>query len=330
MADFFIEGQKALEILKRDIQMNTVRQGYIFEGSEGIGKKTAARLFSKMALCTGEDKPCGECRHCRMFEAGTHPDFKVIEDDPVKVESIRELNDELFIKPLISDRKVFIIEHADKMNNAAQNAFLKSFEEPPKYAVIILVSSSTQKLLPTILSRGTKIPFSPFPEEDIARFVEKKYNITGARGAFIARYSSGVVGRAIEITEDEEFFKKRDGLIKALLNLSQDKISILPVIEAFGASGRKTPTDIDLYFDIFTGFFRDVSVIKNGGRIINSDYGDLLNDFALKVKGKSARGVVEIAADVKSKINSSMKYDLWITNMLINCWEEIHGTGNRS
>lgn len=329
MSDYFIEGQKALKILKRDIEMNTVRQGYIFEGSEGIGKKTTARLFAQMALCTSDNKPCGECSNCRFFKAGTHPDYFVIDDSPVNIATVRNLNDELFVKPLIADRKIFVIEHADEMNVAAQNAFLKSFEEPPKYAVIILIASSTKKLLDTILSRGTKIPFSPFSEKDIQTFVENKYDLTGSRSAFVSLYSSGIVGRAIEITESEEFFKKRDEIIKAAAMLTGDKISILSVADAFGAKGRGLPSDYEMFFDVFTGFFRDVAVFKNSGRIINSDYKSLVEDVSAKMREASARGVVEIASKVKAEINSSMKYDLWITNMLINCWEEIHGTGNR-
>lgn len=330
MTDCFISGQKALRVLDGDIKMNSVKQGYIFEGGEGIGKKTVARMFAKSALCTGDKKPCGECKACKMIEAGTHPDFFVLDESPVKIESVRRLNDELFIKPLLSERKIFIVEHADEMNNAAQNAFLKSFEEPPGYAVIILVASSVQKLLPTILSRGTRIRFSPFSEDDIRNFVEKKYALKGERASFVARYSGGVVGRAIDITEDEGFFKKRDDLIKAISLLPEDKVNILKCAVAFGATGRKYPEDIDLYFDVFTGFFRDVAVMKNGGRIINSDYEDTLKNVSQKMKASSARRCVCIASEVKSKINSSMKYDLWITNMLINCWEEIHGTGNRS
>lgn len=330
MTDFYIEGQKALKILKKDIQMNTVRQGYIFEGSDGIGKKTAARHFAKMIFCTGEHKPCGVCHGCSMFEAGTHPDFFTLEDETIKIDSVRRMNEELFVKPLISEKKVFILEHADNMNIPAQNAFLKSFEEPPKYAVIILVTSSAGKLLPTILSRGTKIPFSPFSETEIIRFLTEKYNLTGARASFIALYSSGIVGRCIEMVESEEFFKKRDSLIRAIATLSGDKMSVLSVVEEFDANGRKTPSNLDLYFDVFMGFFRDISVIKNGGRIMNSDYRELLEEFSGKIKAASARRVVDIAAKVKSEINASMKYDLWITNMLINCWEEIHGTGNRS
>lgn len=330
MADFYIEGQKALEILKRDIQLNTVRQGYIFEGVEGIGKKSAARLFAQMALCTGEKKPCNECHGCRMFLAGSHPDVYILDSSPVKIDSVRQMNDELFVKPIISDRKVFIIEHADEMNTAAQNAFLKSFEEPPSYAVIIMITTSQNKLLPTILSRGTKIAFSPFPEKDIEKFIIDKYSLSGARASFVAAYSGGVVGRAIDIVESEEFFKKRDKLIRSTSLLSGDKISILTVLDAFNASGRRANEDLDLYFDVFMGFFRDVLVLKQGGRVINSDYKEIIEEFSAKVRGKAARNVISIAAEVRSKINNSMKYDLWITNMLINCWEEIHGTGNRS
>ena len=89
MAEFFIVGQKALDMLRRDVKMNTVRQGYIFEGSDGIGKKTVARLFAQMIFCTEENKPCGKCHGCSMFNAGSHPDFFVLEESPVKIDSVR-------------------------------------------------------------------------------------------------------------------------------------------------------------------------------------------------------------------------------------------------
>ncbi|MBR5535860.1 MAG: hypothetical protein IKU60_04345 [Clostridia bacterium] len=334
MADFFIRGQKALEMLRKDVQINTVRQGYIFEGSEGIGKKTVAREFAKMIFCEAENKPCGKCHGCMMFSAGTHPDFFVLEESPVKIESVRRLNDELFVKPLIADRKVFVIEHADEMNQESQNAFLKSFEEPPYYAVIILITSSAHKLLPTILSRGTRVLFKPFSQREIENFVSEKYSLTGARSSFVARYSAGVVGRAVEICEDEEILTKRDGIIRAITGLSHEKVSILPVIEAMGATGRNIPSDGDFYFDVFTSFFRDVAALKVGGSIINTDYKDVVESFAKNIKGSSARGIIDVVsktrADMSANIKAKMKYDLWITNMLIKCWEEIYGTGNRS
>lgn len=330
MAEHFIEGQKALELLKNDVKMNTVRQGYIFEGAQGIGKKTAARIFAEAVLCTGAEKPCGACPSCSMMRAGTHPDVFFIDDSPVKVDKIRDMNDELFVKPMISDRKIFIIENADEMNGNSQNALLKSFEEPPEYAVIILITTSAQKLLQTILSRGTRILFEPFPADRMERFIREKYHVSDERAHFAALYSSGLPGRAEEIMESEDFFEKRDKLIKALCTLTDDKMSIYNVIEAFGATGRKAPDDAEVYFDIFIGFFRDVAVIKSGGEMINSDYREEISLFASKVRAAAARNAAVMAADVKSGLNAYMKYDLWITDMLINCWEEIHGTGNRS
>ena len=334
MAEFFIEGQKAFDMLRRDVKMNTVRQGYIFEGSDGIGKKTVARHFAQMIFCTEENKPCGKCHGCSMFNAGSHPDFFVLEESPVKIDSVRRMNDELFVKPLISDRKVFIVEHADEMNNESQNAFLKSFEEPPYYAVIILVTSSAHKLLPTIVSRGTRVSFSPFSQSEIESFVTKKYSLTGARASFVAQYSAGIVGRSVEICENEEILGKRDGIIAALKDLSHEKITILKVINAMGATGRDMPYDADFYFDVFTSFFRDVAAVKSGGAIINTDYKDVIEGFARNIRASSARKVIDIASRVKMELSSNlkakMKYDLWITNMLIKCWEEIYGTGNRS
>ncbi|MBQ8002931.1 MAG: DNA polymerase III subunit [Clostridia bacterium] len=334
MADFFIHGQKALEVLKRDVQMNTVRQGYIFEGTDGIGKKTVARKFAAMLFCTGEAKPCGTCHGCRMFQANTHPDFFVMDESPVKIDSIRKMNDELFVRPLISDRKVFIIEHADEMNTESQNAFLKSFEEPPSYAVLVLITSSVHRLLPTILSRGTKVSFQPFSMDKIEKFVSDKYSLAGARAGFIARYSAGIVGRAMEICENEEILKKRDDILKSLMELSNEKASILPVVEAMGASRRDMPADGDFYFDVIMSFFRDIAALKMGGSLINTDYESQITAFAKGIRGASARRCVDIIsktkADFCSNIKAKMKYDLWITNMLIICWEEIYGTGNRS
>ncbi len=326
----FITGQRANTLLKKDIEMNAVRQSYIFEGAEGIGKKTAAQSFAKAVLCSGENKPCGTCHSCRMIEAGSHPDFFVVPDDPVKIDTVREITGEILIKPIISDKKIFIIENADKMNAASQNAFLKIFEEPPSYACLILIASSAKNLLPTILSRGTKVLFTPFSEEKIKEFVKEKYAADEKKAEFLARYSGGIVGRAIDIMESEDFFAKRDKVLKAAAKLSYDKTSLLPLIEAFGADGRKMPSDVDMYFDVFMGFFRDVSAVKEGGRVINADAEDMIREFAAKTKAVAARKAIDIASSVRERLNVSMKYDLWITDMMINCWEELYGTGNRS
>lgn len=330
-ADYFIEGQKAVEQLERDVAEGNVKQSYVFAGAAGIGKRTAAKKFAMAALCTAKSKkPCGECHNCRMFEAGTHPDVKIIDDSPINIKTVREINDEMYVKPLIAQRKVFIIENADTMNAAAQNAFLKSFEEPPSYALIILAVTSVQNLLPTILSRGTRINFVPFSEDEIKKYATEKYGADAKKAEFAAQYSAGIVGRAEEIMEKGDFFEKRDALIRAIAKLSPDKMSIYAVLDAMEAGARKMPNDAKMYFEIFIGFFRDVAAAKSGGRIINSDYEDVLKEFAGKVKGAAARKIVKCAAQTISELNVSMRYDLWMTEMMINCWEDIYGNGSGS
>lgn len=329
MAEDFLEGQTAFEILKRGVYTGSIKQGYIFEGAEGIGKRTLARYFAKAALCSEKGAPCGKCHSCEIFEAGSHPDLYIEAASPVKVEAVRRLNGELFIKPIISERKVFIVENAGEMNSSAQNAFLKSFEEPPEYAVIILLTTDLNKLLPTIVSRGTRVMFYPFAEEKLAGFLMKKYDIDHKKAIFAARCGAGIIGRAESICEDEEFFEKRGKMISAITHLSSDKSSIFALSDAFGAKDRSLPDDYDIYFEVFISVFRDIFSLKAGGGMINSDFEDEIKGFGGALKASSARKIAEDVAAVRAGIDNRMTYSLWITDMLINVWEEIYGTGNR-
>ena len=172
--------------------------------------------------------------------------------------------------------------------------------------------------------------FSPFEENEIASFVEEKYGANSSRARFAARYSAGIVGRAKDIMESEDFFLKRSEMVDALLALSPDKTSIFPVIDAFEAKVRKMPENTDMCFDVFIGFFRDVIALKSGGDVINADLENKIGEFAQRVRALSARRIVDIASETRAGLNTSMTYNLWITDMMIKVWEEIHGTGNRS
>ena len=138
----YLTTQKAFRTLLQSARASSFAQAYIFEGMKGVGKTTAAGIFANAIHCTGDVKPCGECPDCKKHMAGTHSDLIVIggSGETIKVEDIRSMNEELYIKPALSEKKICIIKNADNMNQDAQNALLKSFEEPPKYAVIILIS----------------------------------------------------------------------------------------------------------------------------------------------------------------------------------------------
>lgn len=327
----YVTTQKAFRSLIAGARSGTFSQAYIFEGVKGVGKFTAARIFANAVHCTGEVKPCGECPHCKKHAANTHSDLIIIGgDDTIGVDDIRSMNEELYIKPALSEKKICIVRGADNMNEGAQNALLKSFEEPPSYAVIILLSENVKNLLQTIRSRGTKVMFEPFTEKEIHDYILRQYPLKRDIAPFIALYSGGVIGRAISICEDEEFFNIRKNMFEAVSGLTGDRLSLLKVAEAFGTKTRGSYSNCDLYFDLFTSFMRDAMAIKTGGRIINQDMLMLIEAFSSKVTLSSILSVIEKAAVTRSQLNKSMNYELWIMNMLINCWEDIHGKGSRS
>ena len=327
----YLTTQTAFRSLLQSARNKRIGQAYIFEGVKGVGKFTAARIFANAIHCTGSVKPCGECPDCKKHAANTHSDLMIInEEGSIGVDVIRAMNEELYIKPALSEKKIFIIRDADSMNDAAQNALLKSFEEPPQYAVIILLSENVKNLLPTIRSRGTRVEFEPFSEKEIHDYILRQYPLKRDIAQFVALYSGGVIGRAISICEDEEFFNVRKNMFEVSASMAGDRMSLLKVADAFGTKSKAKFTGCDLYFDLYTAFMRDIVALKIGGRVINSDMIELLNSFSSKVTLSSVLSVIERVAKTRSQLNKSMNYELWITNMLINCWEDIHGKSSRS
>lgn len=327
----YLTTQKAFRTLITSARSANFSQAYIFEGVKGVGKFTAARIFASAVHCTGKVKPCGECPHCKKHAANTHSDLIIIGgEDTITVDDIRSMNEELYIKPALSEKKICIVRGADNMNEGAQNALLKSFEEPPSYAVIILLSENVENLLQTIRSRGTKVVFEPFTEKEIHDYILRQYPLKRDIVPFVALYSGGVIGRALSICEDEEFFNIRKNMFEAVSAMAGERLSLLKVADAFAVKNKGSYINCDLYFDLFTSFLRDAMAIKIGGRVINQDMLMLIEAFSSKVTLSSILSVIENVAVTRSQLNKSMNYELWIMNMLINCWEDIHGKSSRS
>lgn len=329
----FIKGQRMLEILLSEVRNKTVSHGYILEGPKGSGKKTAAHIFAAALLCEGENKPCGVCGGCVKLAASTHPDIITVEPNEkgnIKIEAVRAASDELFMRPKLSARKILIIQNADCMNTAAQNALLKSFEEPPAYGVVVLLSENSQKLLPTIRSRGVKLRAEAFPAEKIKAYVEKEFPLYGDKSAFVSSYSGGNVGRAREICSDEEFFAMRKEMFLALKEMGKGKESIFKTASVFEYKNKMNAQTKAMAFELMLSFLRDALVLKTGGKIINADCTEQIADFSSTVTASGIISAVEIAAENAEKLNISMNYGLWIVNMLIEIWGVLHGNSSRS
>jgi DNA polymerase-3 subunit delta' len=175
MLENFAGNKNLISILNGMLKGGHLPHAILIEGADGLGKRTVARELAKSILCMDSDIYCGACRSCTLFEAGSNPDFSVLKPNKknlIAVDEIREIRRRAYERPDRCERKVYIIENAEKMNVAAQNAFLKILEEPPQYVVFILLVASSSMLLDTIISRCTVLTLNA-PQYSEAFYVLK-------------------------------------------------------------------------------------------------------------------------------------------------------------
>lgn len=281
--------------------INSVRTGsaghaYIFEGERGIGTLEAAKLFAAALVCAGNNPPCTQCNACTMAKAGTHPDINFITSPDGKknitVDVIRTIAKDAYTKPYESKKKVYIITYGDEMNEQAQNAFLKILEEPPEYAVFIILAENHETLLVTIRSRCTMIHFPPAKPEVLKRYLEKKYPEHADKTDFAIKFSGGVFGKAEKILTDESFMPLREKALDRLPDLiSKNAAAAYDIAEYL----EENKDEVDLIFEFWLSFFRDIMLIQNGGRglILNSDMFDKLCGISARIDEKSTANAIE-------------------------------------
>ena len=210
-----IIGNKAIkEELASKIKQGRITHSYLFLGREGIGKTQFAKEFGKMILCQEEQKekrPCCRCKSCKEIESENHPDFILIEpiETTIKIEQIRQMQEKLLEKPILSNQKVYILKDADRMTKEAQNCLLKTLEEPPSYITIILIGSNESSFLNTIRSRCTKLFFQPIPEKDLEEFLKNKYQLSEI-SEIRKKVFEGSIAKAISIQEKQDIYNQID------------------------------------------------------------------------------------------------------------------------
>jgi len=245
--DEIIAQDRALDSLRSALRRGTLHHAYLFGGPAGVGKGSAARLLAQAANCEGgvpgpgglREDPCGACGPCRKIAKGIHPDVLVLSEErtmaragswepkggrspskDIVVDQIRDLVDRrLALKRFEGRRRVVVLDPADAMNPSAQNALLKTLEEPPESTTLVLVASSPDALLPTIRSRCLRVPFAPLPVGAIADRLEAEGRPPD-RARLAAALSGGSLGRALQL--DEGALDERAGAVHAAVGLDPD------------------------------------------------------------------------------------------------------------
>lgn len=211
------------KILSKTILTNSVSHSYIFSGISGIGKFLFAKEFAKAILCTGEQKPCNKCNSCESIENGNNPDLVIIDEqlNSIKTEQIKELTSDVLEKPIKGNKKIYIINNSENMTKEAQNALLKTLEEPPEYAIIILVTSNENLLLNTIKSRCIKILFSNLSDEEILEYFERNHEEINKQ---MVSTFGGSIEKAINLKDKIEIYEKIKNVFENIEQLNELEI----------------------------------------------------------------------------------------------------------
>ena len=299
-----IGNNKIKDYLINSASNNQMLHSYMFSGREGIGKKLFAKIFAKMILCLSEDKPCNACKSCISFEGENHPDFMQINADDgksIKIEQIRLMQEKVVEKPIISDKKVYIINDAELLTKEAQNCLLKTLEEPPEYVIIILIVSNESKILNTVKSRCVKIEFEKISDEEINNYLEKQG-----------------ISKLTNI-----MLKQCDGSLKMALNI-----------------GEKTEEYNTLEKIINNMEKENIAAIWNNAEILYKsqdeifDYLDYINvilyNKLLKINKISYVNCIEKVEKIKKNLLANANYNMCIDNLLLELWEELNEKHNRS
>ncbi len=292
-----VGNEKNKELLNQIIETDNIAHSYMFIGEESIGKMLFAKEFAKAILCMNDEKQCNKCKSCIEFDTYNNPDFIILEPDgnSIKIDQIRELTKNVYEKPVVSARKVYIINDSNYMTKEAQNSLLKTLEEPPEYVTIILIASNENLFLPTIKSRCTKIAFNKLTNNELAKVLEKEYNYTNIP-EITFKIADGSVGRAISLKDSEEIYTKVDKVFSRLENI-----------------------------DIIDLISNKEEVFKDKEEVIQIlNYINLIFFDKIRMNSKYIE-CMKIVEDTKDRLNKNNNFDMTIDNFIMTVWEEING-----
>ncbi len=253
---------------KSSIETGRVGHAYILCGEENSGRSSLAFSFAKTLECdNGGLDPCNTCPSCIKADTGNHPDIITVQHEKPNLISVDEIREQVVqtmdIRPYNGKYKIYIISDAQLMNEAAQNALLKTIEEPPAYGVVILITNSLEKLLPTIVSRCITLSLKPVKERDMQEYLISHYQLDEAKARFCVEYAQGNLGKAVKLATNEEY----EALVRSVIRLEKEifQMDIEEVEEAIEACARYK-MNIGEYLDLMMMWYRDILMLKVTGK----------------------------------------------------------------
>lgn len=313
--DSVVGQEQMTQNLENALKYKKISHAYLFHGERLSGKRMIADIYARALQCEAdEDKPCNKCRSCKQALNGNHPDIIYVEHDKpnvISVDNIRtQINGDIAIKPYSSPHKIYIVDEAEKMNVQAQNALLKTLEEPPEYAVIILLSTRAEAMLSTILSRCVSLNTKPVSDDRIKHFLMTTAHIPDYRASICASFARGNVGRAIQLASNEEFDTMKAEVLSNLKSIFEMEIHQMAT-----AAKRITEEkfEVEDYLDLCFIWYRDILLYKACKDRKHLVFLEEIRDIERIGEKYSYEAIEKIIAEIeqaRSRIKSNVNFDL--------------------
>lgn len=322
-----IIGQEQLkEHLQNAISMNKVSHAYIINGERSSGKEFIAKVFAMTLQCEeGGAQACGECHSCKQALSKNHPDIIYVSHDKpntIGVEDIRmQINNDIGIKPYSAPKKIYIMNEGEKMTVQAQNALLKTLEEPPEYAVILILTTNIDSLLPTILSRCVVLNMKPVPDQKVKNFLMEELEVPDYKANICVAFARGNIGKAKMLAVSEEFDKVKEEAVTLVKYIYDMEIN--EVVKAIKKIS-EYKFDVTDYLDILSVWYRDVLLFKatkDANSLIFRDEIQAIRKTADRSTYEGIETIVKALQQAKRRLDANVNFDLTMELLLLTIQE---------
>ncbi len=321
---------QVIEYMRRVIKDDKVTHAYLFNGPDGTGKSVLAKLFAKTLQCReGLGDPCLKCRSCLQADSGNHPDIIFVKGEKegiIGVDDIRkQVNEDIYIKPYSSRYKIYIIDNAEEMTPGAQNALLKTIEEPPEYGIVMLLANNKDKLLITVRSRCVTLNMQPLDDESIRSYLMERHGISADDARIAAAYGSGNLGRALEFSLNAGKREIQEKVLDMVRNI--DSLYIYELKSAIKEISTYNVSLTDV-LDMMLIWYRDLLMLKATGDIDLLNYRNEYSYFKDKARILSYSGldsIIESIEKAKARLEANASPEIVLEMLLINIKENQNG-----
>ncbi len=314
------------EHLQNAISQKKISHAYIIHGERFSGKEFIAKIFAATLQCEKQEtEPCGECHSCKQAASGNHPDIIYVgheKPNSIGVEDVRrQINGDVAIKPYSSVYKIYIINEGEKMTQQAQNALLKTLEEPPAYAVLIILTTNLNALLPTILSRCVILNMRPVRDEQVKEFLKQEMEIPDYKADICVAFARGNIGRAKILAASEEFDNIRNealGLVKNIRTMELNEV--MTAVKKI----RDYQMDVNDYLDVLSIWYRDVLLFKatnDANHLIFRDEIQYIRKAADKSDYEGIENILKALESAKSRLRANVNFELVMELLFITIQE---------